>query len=553
MRLFLFFLMLVTVLNANIIIDDSSTKIESFEMLYYNDTTGSLDINDISKLDFKQTILNKFALGSLNGNLWFKFSLVNNANNEDFLLNLNEAWFDNVNLYTFQNGNIIKNKNGYNILLKDKEIKDINPTFNLHIKKEESKTFYIKIDTHSGFVGKFILYLDEDTYSKNKIISIALYMFYLGAAFIVVILNLFLFSTLRERIYVYYSFYVLTFSVYMMVLSGMIEYVLQSSFYLLGFLSPLSTLLLILFSKEILGTSRYAPRLNKVLIVLSIIMLIFTLLVFLDKNSWFLLYTTLIPLVVVLILSTSIYTWRKGNDDAKYYIIFMLMHIIAFFILIMLSLGIVEYTNLTRYSVIISSFFEMSFFALVLANRFHKTKKEKNIIEAVLEDTKELANRDSLTNLYNRHYLELYSTHSFNEAMSKEQGLCVIMLDIDKFKTINDTYGHSVGDIVLINVANIFINLTRESDIVARYGGEEFIIILPNTSLQNAQTVAEKIRINIEKMKTTCEYDKELSVTISLGISLLRKEDTSMESIRNRADKALYESKNNGRNRVSVQ
>ncbi|MDF1879710.1 GGDEF domain-containing protein, partial [Sulfurimonas sp. MAG313] len=140
----------------------------------------------------------------------------------------------------------------------------------------------------------------------------------------------------------------------------------------------------------------------------------------------------------------------------------------------------------------------------------------------------------------------------FNEAKSKAQDLCVIMLDIDHFKLVNDTYGHDAGDIVLSSVANIFTSLTRQSDVLVRYGGEEFTLILPNTRLKNAQIIAEKIRVAIEKTAMKYENDKELFVTISLGIAFLKSEDTSIASIITRADKALYTSKNSGRNRVSV-
>ena len=552
MKFLFLFILFATILNGNILIDNNSKKIDSFKMFYYNDTTGSLDIKDISKISFNQTISNNFTLTALKGSSWFKFTLLNNSNNENILLNMNEGWFDKLNLYTLENGNFFKSEAGINVLLKDKEMKNTSPTFNLHIKKGENKTFYIEINTYMSTLGIFTIYLNKDSYLNDKIISIALYAFYIGAAFIVFILNLFLFYTLREIIYAYYSLYVLIFSTYVLVFSGMTEYISYGSFYRLEFLSPVSMLFLILFSKELLVTSLYTPRLNKSLTILSIMMLILSVLVFLDAKSWYILYTRFVPFVAIIILSASIISWKKGNDDAKYYIIFMSMYIISLFILVMLSLGVVEYNNFTRYSFIISSFFEMSFFSLVLANRFHKTKIEKNIVEIALKNTKKLAHHDKLTGLYNRHYLESCFTHSFNNARNKEQELCIIMLDIDKFKLVNDTYGHDIGDIVLKNVSSVFTSITRESDVVARYGGEEFIIILQNTSVQNTQIIAEKIRVNIEELKTKYEGNKELSVTISLGISLLKNEDLRIESIIKRADKALYESKNSGRNKLSI-
>ena len=552
MRLLLSLLMLATFLNASIIIDKGLEKIDNFEMLYYNDTSGSLSINDISKLDFNQTVSNRFTKSMVKGNSWFKFTVTNNSNNEDFLLNLNEIFMDKVNLYTMENGSIIKKKNGLNISMIDKEIRDPSPTFNLHIKKRDSKDFYIETHTKQNTLGKFTLYLNKDSYINDKIISIGVNIFYLGGAFIVILLNFFLFTTLKERIYLYYSSYVLVLSIYMAVLSGIVEYIIPDSFYLLEFTAPLSIFLLILFSIEILQTSIYTPRLHKILIFFSIIDLIFTILIAIDANTWYILFLNIMPLIAFFIFFTSIVALKNGSNDAKFYIMFMLLYVVSLVIIIIMSMGLVEYNNFTRYSFNVSAFLEISFFSLVLANRFNSTKKEKLLVETALKDTEELSNRDGLTNLHNRRYLEAHSTNYFNEAIANKQTLCVMMLDIDKFKLVNDNYGHGVGDIVLSSVADIFTTITRESDIVVRYGGEEFIIILPNTSLENTQAVAEKIRAKIEETKMKYEDDKELLVTISLGISLLNSEDTDIESIITRADKALYESKNTGRNRVSI-
>jgi len=323
--------MSITILNANIIINENSKKIDSFEMSYYNDKTGLLDINDMSKLEFNQTISNKFSFGYIKGKSWIKFTLVNNTNREDFLLNFNEVWIHTVNLYTLENKEIIKSENGLKVLIHDKEIKDTAPTFNIHVNKGESKTFYIELNAYSGTLGKFTLYLDTDTYIKDKTISTGLYMFYLGGSFIVILLNLFLFFTLKERIYAYYSLYVLLLSIYMMNLAGFIEYIFPFSFYQISSLSPFSTFLLILFTIEILETSKYTPKLHKILTFFSIVFPILAVLVFIDKKTWFEVYNNILPLVSFFILFVSIYSWKKGSKSAGYYILFMCCTFLNYF------------------------------------------------------------------------------------------------------------------------------------------------------------------------------------------------------------------------------
>jgi diguanylate cyclase (GGDEF)-like protein len=163
-----------------------------------------------------------------------------------------------------------------------------------------------------------------------------------------------------------------------------------------------------------------------------------------------------------------------------------------------------------------------------------------------IRSTYKLSMTDQLTNLYNRHYLDKafeYASKSRREKDSK--GLQLIMLDIDNFKRINDSYGHSIGDEILQSLAKILVNNTRPYDVVARQGGEEFEILLPECKLDTAIQIAERIRKQIEN------YDniKHPRFTASLGVAEYSKGDT-IKSLRQRADIAVYQAKAEGRNKV---
>ena len=125
------------------------------------------------------------------------------------------------------------------------------------------------------------------------------------------------------------------------------------------------------------------------------------------------------------------------------------------------------------------------------------------------------------------------------------------MLDIDDFKKVNDTYGHDVGDMVLIKLAETIKNDIRKEDLFIRYGGEEFLIILPNSNIENTYIVAEKIKKHIEDITLEIGH-KHLKFTISLGISEIREGDSSIFDAIKRADINLYEAKRNGKNRVEI-
>ena len=173
-------------------------------------------------------------------------------------------------------------------------------------------------------------------------------------------------------------------------------------------------------------------------------------------------------------------------------------------------------------------------------------------LEEVQQQLKEQSNRDFLTNLYNRRYFSEVSKNIINVSRREEKSSSIISIDIDYFKKINDTYGHSIGDEVLKELAKILQNSTRKSDIVARFGGEEFIILLPFTSIQGAKKIAEKLRRTVEK--TPVQIDNIITVpfTISIGIAAIEENDTMIEEVLNRADRALYQAKKNGRNQIVI-
>lgn len=161
------------------------------------------------------------------------------------------------------------------------------------------------------------------------------------------------------------------------------------------------------------------------------------------------------------------------------------------------------------------------------------------------KELERLALVDKLTNLYNRHKMDESLIMGVEEAHSHHQPLSVMMIDIDHFKPINDTYGHPIGDSVLQRVAKIITENTGKSDYCGRYGGEEFLIMCPDTDEKGAMRVAEHIRQTVE----TYLFDHVSHLTISVGVATLEANDTMMTLIQ-KSDQALYCAKNEGRNRV---
>ncbi len=155
---------------------------------------------------------------------------------------------------------------------------------------------------------------------------------------------------------------------------------------------------------------------------------------------------------------------------------------------------------------------------------------------------------DALTGLYNRLFINRYLMHELKKCKELNEPVSVILVDIDFFKQVNDTYGHAAGDEVLMLLGDILNKYIRSNDKLARWGGEEFLIILSGTNVRAAQALAEKLRIKIEQY----HFQKPQKISCSFGVASATEED-SMKSLVDRSDNALYRAKKKGRNRVEVE
>jgi len=162
------------------------------------------------------------------------------------------------------------------------------------------------------------------------------------------------------------------------------------------------------------------------------------------------------------------------------------------------------------------------------------------------DELRRLAMHDQLTGLYNRHFLINVAGKRISQAHRHKQALCLMMIDVDHFKAVNDEHGHSVGDAVLRDIASLFMQQSRAEDVVARFGGEEFVFLLDACDLDAGAKKAEYLRQSLESKPL-----QGLSITASFGFAQLA-EDEAFTGLLNRADEAVYKAKSNGRNRVQV-
>ena len=183
---------------------------------------------------------------------------------------------------------------------------------------------------------------------------------------------------------------------------------------------------------------------------------------------------------------------------------------------------------------------------LIVVFFFKKLKNTHEKLEIAHAKLAQLAVTDKLTHLFNRHKLDEILAHETSRSNRDGLAYGIIMVDIDHFKNVNDTFGHNVGDAVLEALSAILMNNSRITDIVGRWGGEEFLVIVPATSKDSIIHFANLLREEVN----THTFDKAGHITISLGVTMYTINEDSKETIA-RADKALYHSKNNGRNQIT--
>lgn len=561
-----------------------------FQVEYLEEKPGeSLGIEEISKMPFTKKISNAFTFGYKENNFWFRLSVYNDSEKpKNMILELTEIIHKTVDLYVLSDP-IIHKKNGLSVPVEKREIQESNPAFSLHFAPYESKELYLHIASIYGVFGLLQLktpeQFHEDTQLKKYI-----YLFYFSAIIIIALYNLVLFFYLREKIYLYYIGYVFVFILWAANYKGiLLPYIDIQTYDLLQITIPIFFTLLILFSQSILATKKHFSFLHKILNGFILILGISFVWMLLSMHSGFYFMNLSASPLLPFLLFVAFWALYKGQKIARMYLLGLSIYIISMIIISQLALGIIPYSIILSHAPIIGSFFEIILFSLLLAYRINLLRQEKldtqeKLLEqehteatrlsqmvtkqtaALLETKKELeieleerkvlekhllhqASTDPLTNLLNRRAFFDKCQQEIEHAMRYDTELSLLVIDIDNFKVVNDTFGHHAGDKVIISVTEKITGSIRTTDILARIGGEEFALLMPATGRESALQLGERIRLNIAEEKIDV-YGQELQITISIGLATFKKEDLDIQTVLRRSDQALYKAKTNGRNQL---
>jgi len=573
MRFVMLFFVLSLFLEAKVTINDDSSVYDNFSIQYLYDENSTLTITNIQEEDFVDKTNSRFTFGYIEGTTWFKLTIDNNSSNRDFILAFNEAIWENLDLYSKQNGIYVKEANGLAVPLNERKVQDVAPAFELFLEENSTNIFYIKGNSIASQIGGFTVY-EKDRYCNPARITINdIYIIFAFTLLSIVILNTYSFILTKESTYIYYVLYTLSTIVFTSMHSG--------SYLMFGFhgwseglhtVGAVVLIFLLLFSDKILELKSKLPSIHKFFMFSIAIFIIFMLLIYNNIANASLYFNIYASLFFIVLFFAAIKIFLKGSISAKYYLIALVLYAPLMSLMIATFNSFLDYTEITRHIYLLGMFIEIIFFTLILTSKYRSIHLEKIKIQDELiyeksknaeileleiskrtEELKFLAATDPMTELYNRRYFAEMAESILEIAKRDKSNISIIILDIDDFKEINDRYGHPVGDMAIISIADMLKNCNRKSDILSRWGGEEFVILLPGTDVNGAVSIAQKIRDIIETSTIELENKDLLKFTVSLGVSQVDLEkDLTIEAAISRADKALYEAKESGKNRVCV-
>lgn len=563
---------------------ESATQIGK-GLQFFEDESKLLSIDDIRRSDteWKTSEENVFNQGYSQSNWWLKFEIENQSLAERYLMEVSYPVLDYLDVYLEQDNKIYQHYSmGDKLPFQERPIHHRLFLVPIDINTGQTQTVFVRLNSTSSMQAPIAIW-GPSAYQETDTAMSVIHGLYIGGMLVIGIYNLLIFIALRDNSYFYYVCYVFSMLLFIASLNGWsFQYLWSNSTdwndtAILIFLNS-AMLFAIVFARHFLGLRSMSKRLywqaNIWILASSLGYFIYFLFPY---NIGIKILIPFAALACLWTLSSGVFAWHKGHRSAGIYVISWAGLLIGGVLLALNKLQIIPKNIITDQSVQLGSLLEVVLLSFALAQRINHERTERllaqqhaldiqrqaneHLEESVMARTeelefanqklKEISDTDPLTGLKNRRFLDMSLEREFSRAKRYQHPVSILIIDIDLFKSINDTYGHLIGDVCIKEVADRFSNQLRvPTDISARYGGEEFCIILPETELEGALIVAERIRKSINDQTFEAEgFSKTMSVSVGV-FSKVPSSTDSVSSFVDNADKALYAAKQNGRNRV---
>ena len=531
-------------------ISDAPLKLEHFEIEHYIDVSEKMDFETIQQQAFTPSP-NNLTLGMKPHVAWIKVPL-SNSSTKDKTVYLHFPYaYNNSELVLFEvrEGQASQQKAiDYSKQGDQPWMYRGNAVFDIEIPANQQVTIYLKSVMYVSQWFSIKLYDEEQ--SKRALTGLYTDIsIIIGMLLALAIYNLFLFFSSRFVEHLYYACYLITAGVWIGQTFGFVADV----FNIYGPASHnailslnLMPIFLLLFMARIFETKKHYPIEHRALLITGMIIAVNLMYGLFDLHAALNTTSVLVALMMLVSLTVCLSMLIRKHPIAPYFLLGHGLFIGFGVVSVLFFNGKVTFNYFTSHAASIGILLEALILALIISFRIRLLQKAKDE-QAALE---QLAATDPLTKLFNRRAF----TDTTNQLMAQEKyterPICVALMDIDFFKKVNDNYGHSMGDKVIVRLAEELRTQCRLEDLPARFGGEEFIIFIPKTSLQDAKAFVERIRRNIEEALVVTDNNEEVAFTVSIGLALVDKQQPNLEHTIDLADQALYLAKEQGRNQT---
>jgi two-component system, sensor histidine kinase LadS len=532
---------------------------------YFQEDVQKLSLHQaqavFSRQQAKQADSNSISLGIGTAPVWLKFTVTNpQATAADYRLAIETPWLDHIDTYLVRQGQVIRHIYGGDAVPYQQRPMQYRFYAFEHGYQPGATEVYIRVES-LGPMAIPVRFSTIENAIKRDISAGYQYGALWGIMSALALYNLVLFIVIRQKEYGLYACYLIGFVLNSLSYTGHIHTVITADFGVyfqdwldIGLMLTYSVAGLH-FARLLLDTKAYAAGLDKIVRRITLFIPLGMLLGFIFDQLVFAVVLAFIlnSGFVMLFIAMGLSALKAKKPFS---IIFLCSSVIGAICITISTLSVagflVPYNDYTFKAIEVGMALEAILLALILARQFRMAKLDKVIAE-------NYARTDTLTQLNNRRGFSQVTAPIWQNIVREQRDVSIVLIDIDAFKKINDTYGHTYGDQVLQQVAQCINATIREGDVAARWGGEEFIIFLPETSQQQAAMQAERIRDALQNIAIVTQ-DFTISLTASFGAAgsehgLIGQQsiaDVGQEQLILLADQALYLAKHSGKNRVCV-